>query len=104
MDTLRGMARMQVVPVLEEVLVLSGETQAQLGKRIGVSQTTISRWMSGETEPTKSQWDIIIDMYFSLKGWRSVDDQIAPFDRDFQDGVRRIINEMIKLQGPPKRR
>lgn len=101
---LRGMPRMEVIPVLTELLELTGESQARLGERIGVSQATIHRWLQGTHEPGKSQWDVILDLYFSLKGWHSIDDKIAPFDAGFQQDVRAVVDVMIRREGPPRRR
>lgn len=39
-----------------------GMTQADLAKRLGVAQATVSRWESGLHEPTREQWKTILDL------------------------------------------
>ena len=90
------MPHMKVIPIIEELLVLTGETQKQFAKRLGVSQSTISKWLSGQGEPGKSQWDLISDLYFELKGWQSIDDQLKRFEPDFQENVHTVVDIMIK--------
>lgn len=103
---------MEVIPVLEELMRLTGLSQRQLGKRIGkgVSQTTVWRWLSGDTEPTKSQWDSITDLYRRQKGWRiSIDDMLEGHDDATHEVVRNMVSNYLEkidryLQKPPPRR
>lgn len=45
------MRRQTVGAVLQRRLVQTGQTQAELAAACGVSQSTISRWITGERRP-----------------------------------------------------
>lgn len=49
-----------VEKVLRELLARPGMTQARLARDIGVSQGTISKWLSGTQSPNKKQWDAVV--------------------------------------------
>lgn len=51
---------MDVQEVVRKVRDAEKFTQAQLGKRIGVSQTTISNWQNGRQQPRKPEWDSLL--------------------------------------------
>ena len=53
---------MDVPTVLKEVLGLTGMTQADLARKIEVSQGTISKWLSEQQSPNKRQWDQFVDI------------------------------------------
>lgn len=53
---------MQVGEVLSEIAEATGWRQAQLAKSLGVSQGTISKWISGQQSPNKSQWDVVLSL------------------------------------------
>lgn len=42
---------------LRELLAITKLTQTALGKKLGVSQATISKWMNGVHDPSKAEWD-----------------------------------------------
>lgn len=101
---MRGMERMHVPEIIAELLVLTGETQKQLAKRFGVSQSQISKWKSGEREPSKSEWEAIQDLYFKMKGWRSFDERMASFDLELHDTMHRILDQLVRDPSPKRRR
>ena len=41
---------------------LGGETQAQFAARMGVDQSTVSKWESGKQEPESKHWDMIASL------------------------------------------
>lgn len=41
---------------------LGGETQAQFAARMGVDQSTVSKWESGKQEPESKYWDAIASL------------------------------------------
>lgn len=51
---------MDVPSIVRQVLEVSGLTQTQLGKKVGVSQGTISRWISGGHSPNTEQWERLV--------------------------------------------
>jgi transcriptional regulator with XRE-family HTH domain len=110
MSTLPTMPRLQVIPVIEELMILTGDrTQEKLGKRLGISQTKVSRWLRGKGEPTKSEWETILDTYYALKGWVSIDEAASQFDMDFQNTFRKLAGDLFELetrriQNKPRRR
>lgn len=48
---------MQVAEILNEIAKATGWKQTALGKKIGVSQATISKWLAGSQSPNTAQWD-----------------------------------------------
>lgn len=67
---------MDVPVIVRKVLEVSGLKQAALGKKIGVSQGTISKWMKDEHSPNLDQWArlaVFANRYPNLreavKGW-----------------------------------
>jgi len=96
---------MHVPTVIQELLELTGDSQGRLAKRLGVSQSNISKWLNNAQQPSKPQWDRVMGLYFEMKGWRhSIDAKIAPYDDEFQEIVRRVVDDMVKIKGPPRRR
>lgn len=53
---------MKVAQVLRQILALTDETQAQLAKRLKVSQSSISKWISELQSPNKRQWDAVEEL------------------------------------------
>src|SRR5437899_1995610 len=51
---------MDVPTILREAIELTRLTQAQFARKTGVSQGTISKWISGQVSPNKSQWDDVL--------------------------------------------
>lgn len=97
------MAPKHVPSVLHELLTLTGWPQWKLGKALGVSQGTISKWLSEQNEPTKSQWDAILALYCEHKGWVvSIDDKLAQYDAETQRQVHDIVDRILKI-APPSR-
>lgn len=53
---------MRVPDVLRQVLDVTGLNQATLAKKISVSQGTISKWLSDQVSPNKTQWDAVLEL------------------------------------------
>lgn len=53
---------MQVAEVVSEIISLTGMKQGAVAKKIGVSQGTISKWISEQQSPNKRQWDVVLDL------------------------------------------
>ena len=51
---------MDVPTILRKVMQETGFKQAALGKKIGVSQGTISKWMNDGHSPNTSQWERLV--------------------------------------------
>lgn len=93
-----------VPTIIRELLDLTGWPQWKLGKRLGVSQGTISKWLYEQTEPTKSQWDKLFALYCEHKGWIfSLDDKLAQYDPDTQQRLHEIIDRIFQMAPPPRR-
>lgn len=59
--------RMKIGPRIKEARERQGFTQTSLGKRVGVSQPTVSDWESSRTEPTVEnlrQLAVELQVYF----------------------------------------
>lgn len=96
---------MHVPGIIKELIELTGYPQWKLAKRLGVAQSTISKWRKGTQEPTKPQWDKVEALYFELKGWRhSIDAKIAPYPQETQDMIHDVVDRILKNQKPPARR
>lgn len=96
---------MHLPSVIKELLELTDLPQHKLAKRLGTSQGSISRWLTGKHEPTKAQWDRIYSLYSELKGWRhSIDAKIAPYDQGIQDDIHEIVDRILKNVPPSRRR
>jgi transcriptional regulator with XRE-family HTH domain len=53
--------------VIQELLNLKGP-QGKLAIALKVSQSTISKWLSGTHEPSMAQWQMIEALYLEVKG------------------------------------
>lgn len=53
---------MNVRALLHEVRELTGLRQVQIAKKIGVSQGTVSKWLSEQQSPNKRQWDAFLEL------------------------------------------
>lgn len=50
---------MNFAKTLNEVMQVRGYSKYKLAKILGVSQTTVANWLSGDTTPYKKDWDMI---------------------------------------------
>lgn len=50
---------MQVSEIIREAMEATGLKQAQLARKVGVGQGTISKWIAGTQYPNKRQWDAV---------------------------------------------
>lgn len=99
------MPTMHLPSVIQELLELTGDTQKQLAKRLGVTQGTIHKWLEKGQQPKKPQWDKIQSLYFELKGWRhSLDAKIAPLSTEEQAAIHELVDLWIKNINRPRRR
>lgn len=53
---------MRVDEVVREILTVTGVNQTAFGKQVGVSQGTVSKWISTQQSPNKLQWDAVLDL------------------------------------------
>lgn len=51
---------MQVSTVVRHILETTGMSQKELARETGVSQGTISKWLSDQQGPYKAQWDAVL--------------------------------------------
>lgn len=54
--------RMITADDIRKILKTTGWTQAQLAKRVGVNQSTVSRWLAGDQIPDPRQQEILHQM------------------------------------------
>jgi transcriptional regulator with XRE-family HTH domain len=89
-----------VSAMISELVDLVG-SQSKLAKRLKISQPTVSKWINGEQEPLKSQWDAVLTLYAELKGWVWWDNELRGYPddvrRDFEDMAGRWLRRMPKL-------
>lgn len=52
---------MQVPELLQNIREATGLKQADLARKIGVSQGTVSKWAADQVSPNKRQWDTLLD-------------------------------------------
>lgn len=52
---------MDVPAIVTEALDLTGLKQGSFAKKVRVTQGTISKWISGQQSPNKSQWDTVTE-------------------------------------------
>lgn len=89
---------MHVPTIIAELLQLVGGPQHRLAKRLGVTQSTISKWLRGERGPTKAQWDKVSALYAKEKGWKvSLDDKISDADAETQARIHKIVDEIMEI-------
>lgn len=73
-----------------------GWTQAQLGDAVGVKQSTVSRWLKGESIPDPPQQDRLAELIAGELTRGSFDDDPPP---EFDEGIGRIgMNKRVHLQ------
>lgn len=53
---------MQVSPTVRDILETTGWGQAVFAKKIGVSQGTVSKWLSEKQSPNKKEWDEVVGL------------------------------------------
>lgn len=53
---------MRVAEVVTEVLAVTEMKQGSFAKAVGVSQGTISKWISEQQSPNKRQWDAVLGL------------------------------------------
>lgn len=95
---------LHVPTVIKELLDLTGWPQWKLAKALGVSQGTISKWLNEQGEPTKSQWDKVLELYCEHKGWTlSLDDKLAQYDHATRQRVHDIVDRILEMAPPPRR-
>lgn len=46
--------------IVRDLLAASGLTQGEFGKKVGVAQSTVSKWLSGEHSPNLNQWKRVV--------------------------------------------
>lgn len=46
--------------IVRELLEVTGLSQTEFGRKVGVSQSTVSKWLSGEHSPNLSQWKSVV--------------------------------------------
>lgn len=96
---------MHVPSIIKELLELTGDRQPQLAARLGVTQSTISKWLRGESQPATAQWDKISALYAKHKGWRvSLDEKVADLDTETLREVHEIIDRIVKIYFQTPRR
>jgi transcriptional regulator with XRE-family HTH domain len=82
-------------------------SQEHLGRQIGVSQSTISKWRRLEHDPKKSEWDRLVS--FARKQPKTkhlvaeapvienpLDDLVRPFGREAEASARIILEAFVK--------
>src|SRR5215475_4622657 len=57
----------EVQTILDDIMKLTGDKQHALAKRLGVSQSTIWRWLHREARPDIDEWKQVTTYGASLK-------------------------------------
>ena len=71
-----------VATIIQEIMDLTGDKQTALGKKLGVGQSTINRWLNRIHVPNKRQWDRIEALWRNAHGIKlSLDQKIRPYGR-----------------------
>lgn len=72
MRALAAMARYAMPMItssdIRQILQKTGWTQSRLGKEVGVTQATVSRWLSGQQKPDPDQQDRLNDLLCDIRG------------------------------------
>jgi|SRR5579872_530031 len=91
--------------MLQEIMDLTGDKQAQLGKRVGAAQSTINRWLQGISEPNATKFDKVRTEWLKAHGYvaGSIDQRIARYDAGTQKTVHQMVDNYLTTIGPPKR-
>jgi transcriptional regulator with XRE-family HTH domain len=89
--------------LLQEIMDLTGDKQGALGKRIGVSQSTINRWLHEKCEPSATQFEKVKAAWRKAKGYKtlSLDQKIAPYDAGTQATVHQMVDNYLNNLPPP---
>lgn len=92
--------------LLQEIMALTGDKQGALGKRIGVAQSTINRWLHEKCEPSATQVEKVKAAWRKAKGWKnlSLDEKIAPYDEGTQATAHNMIDNYLSNLPPPASR
>ena len=91
--------------MLREIMDLTGVKQAAMGKLVGVAQSTINRWLKGQCEPSATKVEKVTDAWRKAKGYKklSIDQKIAPYDEGVRDAIHNMIDNYLRMIGPPHR-
>ena len=92
--------------MLQEIMDLTGVKQAALGKLIGVAQSTINRWLKEQNEPSAAKVEKVKEAWRKAKGYKtlSVDQKIAPYDEGVRETIHTMVDNYLRMIGPPTRR
>jgi len=92
--------------LLQEIMDLTRIKQAALGERIGVSQSTINRWLRDKCEPSATQVEKVKAAWREAKGIKllSLDQKVAPYDQATQDTIHQMVDNYLRALPPPRPR
>ena len=86
-----------VATIIQEIMDLTGDKQTALGKKLGVGQSTINRWLNRVHEPNKRQWDRIEALWRDAHGIKlSLDQKIRPYDMETQLTVHQMVDNYLR--------
>lgn len=85
-----------VPAILQEIMELTGDKQARLAKRIGVSQSTINRWINREAKPNIEDWDRVKRIWYDLSGVKmTLDDKVKPYGPRTEAAIHAIVDDYL---------
>jgi transcriptional regulator with XRE-family HTH domain len=93
-----------VPKIMNELLELSRLTQTKLAKKVGTSQSNISKWKSGKQKPLKDEWERVMAYYLEVGGAGSIDRKLTPYDDETKRIINEIVDDYLKRIPPPTRR
>jgi transcriptional regulator with XRE-family HTH domain len=92
----------ELIDMLNDIMKLTDDKQAKLGKRFGVAQSTIHRWLNGISRPSVDERAKVRALWRKLKGIESLDDKIAPYDEDTKALIHKMVDNYLTLLLPKR--
>lgn len=95
---------------VQKVLDASGLTQTDLGRKTGIGQGTISKWLAGTQSPNLVKWEKLLAFVAKTRTTKhlvavapdlSLDAMVAPYGAAAEVGARLLLEAYLKTLPQP---
>lgn len=80
---------------IKELLMISGDNQAEMSRKVGLSKTTIGRYVKGTQEPNQEALVKIANAYRISPSW------LLGYDTDMVEKTNKEIIKMLNMLNEP---
>jgi transcriptional regulator with XRE-family HTH domain len=95
---------------MRKLMVATGLKQAQLARKIGISQTTVSNWIRNKQSPVLTQWEKVLTFVASDEKSQhllarapsvSIDGMVAPYDLHAKNTAATLVEAYLRTVKRP---